>query len=109
MVVGHFAGDKLRLPLVISVLILYTGFTILIYLLMDQRGSDLLNIVSELQSLETLTDVGSAQLDTDTTTQIAATVAGAVSFFGTYIAAVAYLLWRFITARQHRYSRSEAA
>ena len=32
MVVGHFAGDKLRLPLVVSILILYTGFTILIEL-----------------------------------------------------------------------------
>ena len=109
MVVGHFAGDKLRLPLVVSILILYTGFTILIYLLMDQRGSDLGNIILELQSVETLTEVGSAQLNPDATAVIATTVAAAMSFFGTYIAAVAYLLWRFSKASQHRSGRSEAA
>jgi len=109
MVVGHFAGDKLRLPLVVSILVLYTSFTILIYLLMDQRGADILNILGELHSLETLTEVGSGQLDTDVATQIASTVASALSFFGTYIAAVAYLVWRFNTARQQRRSRSSEA
>ena len=109
MVVGHFAGDKLRLPLVVSILILYTSFTILIYLLMDQRGGDILNILVELQSLETLTEVGSGQLNTDGATQVASFVASALSFLGTYIAAVAYLVWRFNSARQQRGSSSPEA
>ena len=34
MVVSHFVGDKLRLPFVIGILILYSGFTIMIQLLL---------------------------------------------------------------------------
>ena len=106
MVVGHFAGDKLTWPLVISILTLYTGFTILIWLLNQQRGADLENLFRELQSLETLTQVGSAKANSESENPIAFVVAGLLSYLGTYLAAVAYLLWRFITARKHRSRRS---
>lgn len=102
MVVGHFAGDKLKWPLVTSILILYTGFTILIWFLNQQRGADLEAMFRELQSLESLTRVGLAKVNSEGENQFAFLLTGLLSYFGTYLAAVAYLVWRFVAARQRR-------
>ena len=99
MVVSHFVGDKLRLPFVIGILILYSGFTIMIQLLLAGRAADLIAIVSTLSSLDTLTPVGRARLDSGGVLLFFTLM---FSFWGTYLAAVAYLLWRFVVANRNR-------
>ena len=100
MVVAHFAGDKLRWPFLISILILYTAFTILIYLFLLQRGTDISNVMRELRSLDTLTLVGSAKANAKGVNQPVFVVTWFLSYWGTYLAAVAYLVWHSATSRR---------
>ena len=102
MVVGHFAGDKLKWPLVAGMLILYTGFTLLIWLLLMQRGTDLAAMFQQLQSFGDLTLVGMTKLGFADSGQIGYVLTAFLSFWGTYLAAVGYLLWRFIDAKKRR-------
>ena len=106
MVVAHFVGDKLRLPFVLGILILYSGFTFMIQLLLAGRAEDLAGIVAALIALDTLTQAGQARADTEGSALLFITLI--FSYWGTYLAAVSYLLWRFVIANRQRARRLQA-
>ena len=113
MLVAHFIGNNLRLPLVIGLLALYTVFSILMYFLQIERIADMGSIISELIAMEAsgnLSEVGIRKLQTDGMGPSSRGALGlllALSVFGTYLAAVIYLLYRYVQAVSIRKTAQE--